>query len=59
MQINSPESMKLARDTFEMAGFDWSLVRAASTLNDDGVLVIDESRLRELAARSDAEHRAQ
>jgi hypothetical protein len=49
VQINSPESMKLARAIFEEAGRDWELVRKASTMNEEGVLVIDRARLRRFA----------
>ena len=51
MQINSPDSKRLASRVFRESGSDWSLVRRASSMREDGVRVIDRERLHALRAQ--------
>jgi hypothetical protein len=51
MQINSPQSLRLAARIFDLAGGDWDAVRRASRVRADGVRVIDPSRLAATAGR--------
>jgi hypothetical protein len=56
MQLNSPTGKRLASRVFREAGSDWSLVRRASSVREDGVRVIDRDLLQTLRAEeSDAD----
>lgn len=51
MKLNSPDSVRLAREMFAQSGESWDLLREAGTLRSDGVLVVSRKKLEELRVR--------